>query len=46
MELTIHQAQNVEQRLELGTEEMAGSRQVGALTPEKPQRRRANGAEK
>lgn len=45
MELLIHQAQNVEQRLDLDTKEMAGSRQAGASRSGKQDRRRVNGAE-
>ena len=44
METLIHQAQNVEDRLELDTQEMAGSRQAGG-SAEKPGRRHGNGAE-
>jgi circadian clock protein KaiC len=44
METLIQQAQNVEHRLELDTQEMAGSRQAGASTG-KPGRRLGNGAE-
>ena len=44
IEMLIQQAQNVEHRLELDTQEMAGSRQAGATTG-KPNRRLGNGAE-
>jgi circadian clock protein KaiC len=44
MEVLIHQAQNVEQRLELDTQEMAGSRQAGVAAG-KQNRKHVNGAE-
>ena len=44
MERLIQQAQNVEHRLEMDTQEMAGSRQAGASTG-KPSKRLGNGAE-
>lgn len=44
METLIHQAQNVEDRLEADTQEMAGSRQSGGSAA-KPGRRHGNGAE-
>jgi circadian clock protein KaiC len=46
MELLIHQAQNVEQRLELDSTEMATSRQAEPSPSAKPGRRKPNGAEK
>jgi circadian clock protein KaiC len=44
MEVHIHQAQNIEQRLELDTQEMAGSRQAGVAAG-KQNRKQVNGAE-
>jgi circadian clock protein KaiC len=44
-EVLIHQAENAEHRFELDTQKIAGSRKAGALAG-KPERRRANGAER
>ena len=44
MEMLIHQAQNVEHRLELDTQEMAGSRQAG-LSGDRQNRKHVNGAQ-
>lgn len=46
MELLIHQAQNVEQRLGLDSAEMSTSRQAESSPFEKSSRRKPNGAEK